>query len=106
MIPKHAVSRLSSLKMILTKPPSILAIFNLVFSVFLISLLYYYFLGKQHYIPKSNPDLVFILPNSFEAWFFLILALIFLGSFFLTFILFYRKIRSKGLVLAPRINLD
>jgi hypothetical protein len=84
----------------------ILAIFNLVVSIFLILAPYYYFLGKQNCIPKGNPDLGYVLPNSFEAWFFLVLALIFIGLFFVTFTLFYRKIRSKGLVLAPGIDLD
>jgi len=103
---KHAVARVSSLKMILTERLGILAIFNLAVSIFLILAPYYYFIGKQNYIPKSNPDLGYFMPKSFEAWFFLLLALIFLGLFFVTFVLFYRKIRSKDLVLAPGIDLD
>jgi len=99
----HEVARVASLKMILT---GVLAIFNLAISIFLILSPYYYFLGKQNYIPKSYPDLGFILPKSFEACFFLVLTLIFLGLFFVTFVLFYRKIRSKGLVLAPGNALD
>jgi hypothetical protein len=97
---------MSALKMIFTERLGLAALFNLAASIFLLSVPYYYFLGKQHYIPKSNPDLGYFLPNSFEAWFFLILALVFFGLFWVTFALFYRKIRSKGLVLAPGIDLD
>ena len=99
------MANVSSLRLILTEPLGIFAIFNLAASIILITAPYY-FLGRQHYIPKSNPDLGYVLPNSFEAWFFLILALIFLGLFFVSFALFYRKISSKGLFLAPGIDLD
>lgn len=53
----------------------------------------YYFLGRQEYIPKSNPDLGYFLPKSPEAWFFLILALSLLALSFVT-LAFY--IRAKA----------
>ncbi len=73
-----------------------LTIFNISAFVFLIIAPYYYFLGKEQYIPKSNPDLGYFLPKTLEAWFFLILALVFFALFWVTFALFYRRIRGKG----------
>jgi hypothetical protein len=69
------------------------ALLSLGASIFLLVAPYQYFLGREHYIPKANPDLGYFLPKSFEAWFFLILALIFLGLFFVSFALFYLKMR-------------
>jgi NADH:ubiquinone oxidoreductase subunit 3 (subunit A) len=45
---------------------------------FLLLFPYYYYPGRQAYIPKTNPDLGYFLPKSSEAWAFLILALAFL----------------------------
>jgi hypothetical protein len=50
----------------------------LTFFVLLI-LPYYYILGRQAYIPKTNPDWGYYMPNSPEAWLFLIIALSFLA---------------------------
>jgi uncharacterized membrane protein YhaH (DUF805 family) len=73
-----------------------LTLFNISAFVFLILAPYYVFLGKEQYIPKSNPDLGYFMPKTAEAWFFLVLALVFFALFWLTFALFYRRIRGKG----------
>lgn len=35
----------------------------------------YYLLGREAYIPKSNPDMGYFLPKYLEAWILLILAI-------------------------------
>jgi hypothetical protein len=84
-VPNQAVSTLAL---------AIITIFNIIAFALLISVPYYY-LGRQQYIPKSNPDLGYFLPKSFEAWFLFILALLFFGLFWVTLVVFYRKISDK-----------
>jgi hypothetical protein len=71
----------------------------LCFSAFFILLVpYYYILGRQAYITKTNPDLGYFLPNSPEAWTFLGAALFFLTLAIVTMSFFIRRgglVRSK-----------
>lgn len=65
-------------------------------SIFLIMFPYYYFLGVDHYIPKSNPALGYFMPKSPEAWFFLILGLFFLALGIATTMLLWKRLRDEG----------
>ena len=56
----------------------------------------YYFLGREAYIPKGNPDFGYFLPKSLEAWFFLIAALSFLALSFITLAFHIRKNQAEG----------
>jgi hypothetical protein len=58
---------------------------------FLLVFPYYYLLGRQSYVPKSNPDFGYVIPKSPEAWFFLILALLFLAVSVISLGFFIRK---------------
>jgi len=73
------------------------------FSAFFILLTvpYYYILGRQAYITKTNPDLGYFLPNSPEAWTFLIAALCFLTLSIATMSFF---IRRGGLVRSHHVQ--
>jgi hypothetical protein len=51
----------------------------------------YYLLGAEYYIPKSNPMWGFAMPNSPEAWFFFVLAFIFLAFFAVSVVLLIWK---------------
>jgi hypothetical protein len=55
------------------------AIANFALFFFFLAFPYYYLLGADHYIPKANSALGFFMPNSPQAWFFLILAFVCLG---------------------------
>jgi hypothetical protein len=60
----------------------------------------YYLLDAEHYIPKSSPEWGFAMPNSTEAWFFFILAFVFLALWAVTVMLFLWKrpdIAQKGI---------
>jgi len=52
---------------------------------------YYYVLGRQAYIPKTNPDLGYFMPKSPEAWLFLIAALSFLALSLTALAFFVRR---------------
>lgn len=61
---------------------------SLAIAIVLLKYPYYYWLGQEAYIPKSNPDAGYVLPKSQEAWiyfifgvFFLVLSFIFLLAF-------------------------
>jgi hypothetical protein len=56
----------------------------------------YYFLGRQEYIPKRNPDFGYFLPKSLEAWFFLVLALSLLAFSIVALALFIKRKRAEG----------
>jgi hypothetical protein len=59
----------------------------------------YYVLGAEHYIPKGTPAWGFVMPNSPEAWFFFVLAFMFLAFWAVTVMLFLWKrpdIAQKG----------
>lgn len=73
-----------------------IAALNFVLSCFFLLFPYYYYLGVEHYIPKTNPALGYFMPKSLEAWFFLILALIFLALCFATGLLLWKKLRDEG----------
>ncbi len=51
---------------------------NLLLFFFFLTAPYYWFFGEQYYIPKANPAWGFMMPNSPEAWFFFVLAFVFL----------------------------
>lgn len=57
----------------------------------LLILPYYYFLGRQAYIPKANPDWGYYMPKSPEAWVFLIVALSFLSLSFGSLAFYIRR---------------
>jgi hypothetical protein len=73
-----------------------IAVLNFVLFSFFLLFPYYYYLGVEHYIPKANPDMGFFMPKSSEAWFFLILALVFLALGFATSMLLWKKLRDEG----------
>lgn len=56
----------------------IIGILSLITSGVLISFPYYYWLGREAYIPKSNPDLGFVLPKTPAAWGYFISGIFFL----------------------------
>jgi len=56
----------------------------------------YYYLGREQYIPKSNPDAGYFMPKSSEAWSFLILALILLALGSITAMLLWKKLSDAG----------
>jgi len=60
-------------------------------SFILLMLPYYYILGRQAYIPKTNPDLGYFMPKSPEAWLFLIVALSFLALALTALTFFVRR---------------
>jgi len=74
-----------------TRILTLLVILNFILFLFFLTAPYYYFLGSQHYIPKDNPALGFVMPNSPEAWFYFILAFVFLAFWVVTLILFMSK---------------
>jgi hypothetical protein len=78
----------------------LLTILNFTLFLFFLTAPYYYFLGSQHYIPKDNPAWGFMMPGSPEAWFYFILAFVFLALWVVTFTLFMMKrpdIALKGI---------
>jgi hypothetical protein len=64
---------------------------NLILFFFFLTVPYYFLLGAEYYIPKSNPAWGYFMPNSPEAWFFFILAFVFLAFWAVTVILLMRK---------------
>lgn len=62
---------------------------------FLLIFPYYYFLGRQAYIPKRNPDFGYFLPKSLEAWFFLILAISFLAFSILALVFYIQRKKAE-----------
>jgi uncharacterized protein YneF (UPF0154 family) len=65
----------------------------LIVATFLFLLIFpYYFLGREAYIPKSNPDYGYFLPKSLEAWLFFAVAWAF---FALSFVILAFYIRRK-----------
>jgi uncharacterized membrane protein YpjA len=56
---------------------------------------YYYILGRQAYIPKTNPDFGYFLPKSPEAWLFLTASLSFLGVSLTALVFFLRRNKLK-----------
>jgi hypothetical protein len=61
----------------------------------LLTVPYYYFLGRQSYIPKANPDWGYYMPKSPEAWVLLIVALSFLALSIGAFAFMLKK-QSEG----------
>jgi hypothetical protein len=61
-----------------TRTLGIVSLLSFLAFFLLLMLPYYYILGKQAYVPKTNPDLGYFMPKSPEAWLFLIAALSFL----------------------------
>ncbi len=77
---------------------SLIVLNFLLFFFFLIAP--YYLLGTEHYIPKSTPMWGFAMPNSPEAWFFFVLAFVFLAFFAVSFVLLIWKkpyLSQKGI---------
>jgi hypothetical protein len=77
-----------------------LIVLNSVLFYFFLTVPYYFFLGAQHYIPKTNPAWGFFMPNSPEAWFFFILAFVFLAFSVVSLMLLIWKrpdIAQKGI---------
>lgn len=61
----------------------------------LLMLPYYYILGRQAYIPKTNPDFGYFVPESPEAWLFLIVSLSFLGGSLTALVFFLRRKQAE-----------
>jgi len=77
-----------------------LIVLNFLLFFFLLTTPYYWFLGAQYYIPKANPIWGFMMPNSPEAWFFLVLAFVFLAFWVVSVMLLIWKrpdIAQKGI---------
>jgi hypothetical protein len=68
MLPKISSTRILALAVVL----------NFVLFFFFLTAPYY-FLGAGHYIPKSSSAWGYVMPNSPEAWFFFVLAFVFLA---------------------------
>ena len=63
---------------------------SLTVSFILLGCPYYYWLGREAYIPKNNPDAGYIIPQTPEAWTYYIFGVFFLGLSFVAFVLFRR----------------
>ena len=78
----------------------LLVVLNFLLFFFFLTMPYYCFLGAGHYTPKGNPAWGFVMPNSPEAWFFFVLAFVFLAFWAVTFVLLIWKrsdIFQKGI---------
>jgi hypothetical protein len=56
-----------------------MVILSFILFFFFLTAPYYFLLGAEHYVPKSNPAWGYFMPNSAEAWFFFFLAFLFLA---------------------------
>jgi hypothetical protein len=61
---------------------------SLILSFILIGGPYYYWLGQEHYAPKTNPDAGFVLPQTPEAWTYFVSGVLFLGVSVIAFVRF------------------
>jgi hypothetical protein len=66
-------------------------VLNFVLFLFFLTAPYYFLLGAEQYIPKSNPAWGFFMPNSLGAWFFFGLAFVFLAFWAVTVMLLVWK---------------
>jgi hypothetical protein len=62
----------------------LVAFLNFGLFFFFLTYPYYYLLGTDYYVPKSNPAWGYFMPNSSEAWFFFVLAFVFLAFWAVT----------------------
>lgn len=63
---------------------------SLAIAIVLLHYPYYYWLGQEAYIPKSNPDAGYVLPQSPEAWIYFIFGVFFLVFSFIILATFRR----------------
>jgi len=69
----------------------------LTFAVFfLLLILPYYVIGKEQYIPKSNPIFGYFLPKSLEAWLLFILSWTFFALSMIVLAFFIRRKQDEG----------
>jgi hypothetical protein len=84
------------MKTLSTRTTLVIIVLLIVATALLLLIFPYYYLGREVYIPKSNPDLGYFLPKSLEAWFFLIAALSFLALSFFTLAFYIRREQAEG----------
>jgi hypothetical protein len=79
------------IKMLSTRTLGIVSLLSGAIFFFFLVFPYYYLLGRQSYVPKANPDFGYVISKSPEAWFFLMLALLFLAVSIISLAFFIRK---------------
>jgi hypothetical protein len=65
-------------KVLTARVLGIVSIINFVLFFFFLAFPYYYLLEPENYVSKTNPAWGFFMPVSSQAWFFFILAFVFL----------------------------
>jgi len=68
--------------------PLVTALFLLIFP--------YYYLGREAYFPKSNPDYGYFMPKSLEAWFLFAVAWVLFALSFITLAVYTRRIKQSS----------
>ena len=71
-----------------------MSVLNFLFFFFFLTFPYYFLLGDDYYVPKSNPAWGYLTPNTPEAWFFFALAFVFLAFWAATVVVLVWKRRD------------
>jgi len=85
------------MKILFARTLGVVSLLSGVIFFFLLVFPCYYLLGRQSYVPKANPDFGYVIPKSPEAWFFLILALLFFAVSIISLAFFTRKAGGRRL---------